>query len=222
MSKSKAGKSRKTIRKKSREAAERKGPTEGAEGAEPPAAPEADPAEEDSEAGDAAGSAEEADPEDAEEPLPPPEPVEPVNPAVPPGTAGPEARAEPAETPAPAGALEAEKGGDPLKAAEPARTEEAGAAGASRARLCELFAALSNPVALEVLAALAEKDSSVDDLSRATGESPFLLAMYLSDFRRRGIAEKDERANPPAFRVCDPDLKAILRAAMGGAGPRPA
>ena len=80
-------------------------------------------------------------------------------------------------------------------------------------RICDLFVTLSNPLVFDLLRVLAEKEATIEELSLATGRPSTLVSMYLSDLRRRGIAERDDQAKPPAYRFKDADAKAIVLAA---------
>ena len=129
------------------------------------------------------------EPERVSEPVPVPEPQPEVLPE-----SQPEPQPEPQAEPRP----------DPRPEPEP------GGNGASIDRLCGIFRVLANPVALEILRVLARNEASLSEIAGEADLAPALVAMYVSDLKRQGIAAKTGEPGSARYNLADERVRSIL------------
>lgn len=81
------------------------------------------------------------------------------------------------------------------------------------------FAALSEPIRLEILARLGDgAEHCVCELLRDSGVAPNLLSYHLAVLRRAGLIAAKRRGRWVDYHLVPPALEALRRAVPGGEG----
>lgn len=74
----------------------------------------------------------------------------------------------------------------------------------------KLFAVLSDPARLEILAALAKKRGCVSELQIRTGRNQPNISQHLRILRDAGLVETRKEGQRVCYSVCKPEVKKLL------------